>query len=413
MGSGVKTFLITLVLVFTVLNIVSVNILHPSVHDASIEKAFKKAEELRNLNKALPDMKSFVIKDHHGDIITKPLSKDVFHMSTILDRLLYYFPYIEEEEVETNIYQIWRVPEDTVEFPTSCNELINRWRDANPEYFHTVLSIEEAESLVVDILRPTVPEIVDALRLMPYDRLKFDFLKYLVIYLNGGVYADIDTINVKPVKFWASFQMVPSKLWLGVDADYNGPDWESNYYRRLTFTNNIIRSKAHHPLLARLIARIAFIMFTQKDIITAIDWEKEYSVTDSSGAPMIQFTGTSILTDTAFEYLNQLENAPYFTSLRNKNYGKEKDNIVLLKKTFGPDVDPNQRFSYKKFTLLSGPVQVADITILPKVSFTGYDSAQVDAFDDENKKIGYDQFFYGRSKDLTEWSPKKVRLDSN
>ncbi|GAV29239.1 hypothetical protein PMKS-002721 [Pichia membranifaciens] len=270
-------------------------------------------------------------------------------------------------------------PEAEGSIPKDCTPLVERWKDANPDHEHNLLSIADAEDAVADLLRPTVPEVVDALRMLPHPRLKFEFLKYLLLYLHGGVYADIDTINVKPVKHWYKLSM--------------------------------LSTKAHHPLFARLIARITFIVFTQKSLIESIDWVAEYSNVDASGAPLVQFTGTSILTDTAFEYMNNVENYAFFTNLKNKNYGKE--NAVLTKQTFGPEVDESQRFSYKKFTLLSSPVQVCDIGILPKISFTGHDSAEVDYFDDENEKRGYEKYYYGRSKDLTEWSPKRLRLDSN
>lgn len=417
--NNLKFILISALLAFTVFNILSVNVFESSVHDAKIQKAFKTAEETRlkaskgKDNSEINDMKPAVIEDHNGNVILKPKSKDIYSYSTILDRLLYYFPYNPDHEVENNLYQLWKFSKTDLpeQFPEDCESLVDRWREANTDHVYNLLSLEEAEDLVVDLLRPSVPEVIDALRLMPHPRLKFELLKLLLVYLNGGVYADIDTINIKPIKYWFKSAMVPTRLWLGIDADYNNPNWKDHYSRRLTFTNNIIRSKAYHPLLARVIARITFILFSQRSVVESINWETEFQDLDASGAPLIQFTGTSILTDTAFEYMNQLENPPYLTNLKNKNYGKE--NLVLQKATFGPEVDPEQRFSYKKFTILSSPVQVSDIAILPKVSFTGYDSAQIDAFDDDNEKKGYDKFYYGRSKDLTEWSPKKLRLDSN
>ena len=417
---NLRYVLLTTLVVFTVLNILSVNLFNASKYDAKIENAFIEAKELRSKGTSkdgqpLEEVKNRPIKDHNGNFMTKLKSKDIYSLSTTLDRLLYNFPYNNEEEVEQNIYQMWKTggldPEAEGSIPKECITLVQRWKDANPDHEHNLLSIVDAEDAVADLLRPTVPEVVDALRMLPHPRLKFEFLKYLLLYLHGGVYADIDTINVKPVKHWYKLSMLSTKVWLGIDSDMNDPTWAEHYVRRLSFNNNIMRSKAHHPLFARLIARITFIIFTQKSLIESIDWIAEYNNVDASGAPLVQFTGTSILTDTAFEYMNNVENYAFFTNLKNKNYGKE--NAVLTKQTFGPEVDESQRFSYKKFTLLSSPVQVCDIGILPKISFTGHDSAEVDYFDDENEKRGYEKFYYGRSKDLTEWSPRKLRLDSN
>lgn len=417
--STLKYVLLTALVVFSILNIISVNVSKTSIHDPKIQQAFKTAAELRAAAQAGKDAKlneenfPLVIKDHNGNAITSSKPKDVHSFSTTLDRLLYNFPYNPNDEVENNIFQMWTSSEieNSELFPSSCIDLVNRWKSANSDHHHLLMSIDEAEYDIVDIMRPIVPEVVDALRILPHNRLKFEFLKYLLIYLHGGVYADIDTNNVKPIKYWYRLDTIDTKIWLGVDSDSNTANWMDHFQRRLTFNNNIFRSKAYHPLLARLIARITFIVHTQRSTIESIDWDKEFSNYDASGSPLIQFTGTAILTDTAFEYMNNLKDYVFFTSLKNENYNQQ--HIKLAKKIFGPDVDSSQRFSYKSFTLLSSPVQVWDLAILPKISFTGYDSAQIDFFDDNNEKKGYEKHYYGRSKDLTPWSPKRLRLDSN
>lgn len=407
--------LVSAIVVFTLLNIVSVNILHPSVHSPDIEHAFKTAAELRDKSNSKSDNAQDtppVIFDHVGRPLTSPPSRDAFQMTSILDRLLYHFPYNPNDAVEKNIFQLWKTSDETSDdFPTACSDLVERWATANADHEHVLLSLKDAEDIVVDLMRPLAPEVVEALRMLPHDRLKFEFLKYLLIFLHGGIYADIDTTNVKPVQFWYDLATLPTKVWIGIDADLNSPDWADHYSRRLSFTTNIFRAKAYHPLMARIIARITFIIYTQNDLIKSIDWEKEFSDVDASGAARIQFTGSSIFTDSAFEYMNTLHQFVFFTSLKNSNL--DQSSIQLNREIFGPSVDPDQHFSYKTFTMLANPVQVYDLAILPKISFTGYDSAQIDFYDDNNEKKGYERHYYGRSKALTEWSPKRLRLQSN
>lgn len=411
--SGIRTVLITALLAFSVINILSVNIINPSVHDPELNKMYKVAAQMRagkSSNKG-EDFVAVTPKDHLGNEMNRSPEKNVYQMTTILDRLLYHFPYNEKEKVENNIFQLWTTSDiEDESFPQECVPLVERWKTANKNYEHFLLSIEDAEDTVADILRPSVPEVIDALRQLPNRRLKYEFLKYLLIFLHGGVYADIDTTNVKPIKYWYKLDSVHTKVWLGVDADSNTETWMDSYNRRISFNNNIFRAKAFHPFLARVIARISFIIFTQKDTIDSIDWDSEYSNVDASGAPLIQFTGTSLLTDTAFEYLNLLDKYIYFTSSQDSN--KKENRLKLKKQIHGPAVDPVQRFSYKSFTLLSNPIQIYDLVVLPKISFNGYDSAKVDFFDDKDEKTGYDKYYYGRSKALTEWSPKKLRLAS-
>lgn len=416
--------LVSTIVVFTLLNIISVNILHPSVHSPDIQHAFDTAAALRQSSKTDNKIQEIplTIYDHNGKVLTSPPSRNSFQMTSILDRMLYHFPYNPNDPVENNILQLWKTSnidsiskdgDDTKEeeFPNACKELIDRWASANPDHEHILLSLKDAEDIVADLMRPLVPEVVDALRMLPHDRLKYEFLKFLLVFLHGGVYADIDTTDVKPIKHWYKLSTLPTKVWLGIDADLNSPDWADHYSRRLSFTPSIFRAKAYHPLIARIIARITFIIYSQNDLIKSIDWEKEFSDVDASGAPRIQFTGSSILTDSAFEYMNTLHQFVFFTSLKNSNL--DQSSIQLNREIFGPNVDADQKFSYKIFTMLANPVQVYDLAVLPKISFTGYDSAQIDFYDDNNEKKGYERHYYGRSKALTDWSPKRLRLQSN
>lgn len=383
---GMKIFVVSVILSFTVLNIIQANMGQPRWKPR--EKKPESTDEIT----------------HHP--FSSP-RKNIYSLTSIEDRLAYNFPYRENDAVENNIFQLWK----TNEVSGEVEELMNRWRDANEDHDYVFLTLKEAETLVVDFLRPTVPEIVDALRLLPNDRLKFEYLKFILIYLQGGVYSDVDTIDIKPIKFWFENNMLKTKFWVGIDSDYNDPKWFEHYLRRITFNTNIFRAKSHHPLLRRVIARIAFIAFTQKDTINSIDWDEQYKQVDANGSPLIQFTGQLLFTDAVFEYMNELEDQPYFTSMDFKKTIKG-DNI-LSNKIYGPHVDSNQKFSYKKFTQLYQPVQVYDLCVLPHVSFNGFESALRDVFDDDNSKLGLDKSYYARGKSLTEWSPQKVKLDSN
>lgn len=383
---GVKFFMISMVISFTVLNVIQANMGQPRWKSQSLKSDALNEEPLHKFT--LP-------------------RKNIYSLTAIEDRMAYHFPYRASDPVESNIFQLWRSQDVSPE----VEELMTRWRDANEDHDYVFLTLQEAEALVVDFLRPTVPEIVDALRFMPHDRLKFDYLKFILIFLQGGVYSDVDTIDIKPIRFWWENSMFKTKFWVGVDSDYNDEKWFEHYARRLTFNTNIFRAKSHHPLLRRVIARIAFITFTQKDAIKTMDWEQLYKQVDSNGTPLVQFTGQLVFTDAVFEYMNELEDQIFLTSLDTRK--KIKGDNILSNKIYGPHVDSAQKFSYKKFSLLHQPVQVYDLCVLPHVSFNGFESALRDVYDDNDSRLGLDKFYYARGKALTEWSPIKSKLDSN
>lgn len=105
---NLRYVLLTTLVVFTVLNILSVNVFNASKYDAKMQKAFIEAEEIRSKGsskdgKSDDELKNRPIKDHNGNLMTKPKAKDIYSLSTTLDRLLYNFPFNQEEEVELNM----------------------------------------------------------------------------------------------------------------------------------------------------------------------------------------------------------------------------------------------------------------------------------------------------------------------
>ncbi|GME71324.1 unnamed protein product [Ambrosiozyma monospora] len=288
-------------------------------------------------------------------------------------------------------------------FPEACKEHVERWRQVNDNYNHQLLTLQEAEDNVVEFLKPNVPEVVEALRSLPNDRLKYEFLKYLIVYINGGVYASIDTTDIKPLKFWYTSRLIPDRLMVGVSTDYNDGEWEKLYNRRLSFSTSLFKAKSHHPFLAKLIARITFIIFTQKETIQNTNWDDSFGNVDANGEPLVSFTGANIFTDTLFEYLNNIDNAVYVKVAK----------PVREQRIHGPEVPENQRFSYKTFTGAIAPTQVDDVLIMPLITFSGYENARKDTYDDDDSRTGYDKYYYGRSLSLTEWSNNKVRIDSS
>lgn len=283
-------------------------------------------------------------------------------LSTIEKRLKFYFPYDGESKIENNIWQLWEHRADHKNFPKKCFPYMEQWRLSNPESNHNLITIKEAEAQIFNYFAADMPEIIQVYMSLPDIRLKFEFLKYLLIYTSGGVYADIDTFDVVPVKHWYESALKPSKLMVGVNIDYNDVTWDVLYNRRLSFSTKVFRSKAHHPFFAKLIARIVYTYFNSQNEIENINWEKAYQNVDSNGEPLIQFISESIFTDTMFSYLNELDDPIVHRVART-----EKD--LLPEQIHGPET--NEMFSYKLFTLARGPTQVDDIVVMPQRTFRG------------------------------------------
>lgn len=331
----------------------------------------------------------------------KPPSANIRDMYTIESRLRYYFPYNPNENIENNIWQLWKYKSDDNKFPSQCLSHVQRWRTINDDCNHNLITFQDAEWQLEYYFGFDMPEVVEAYKALPDDRLKYEFLKYAVIYLNGGVYADVDTLNAKPIRFWHESNLKPSRLTVGINIDYNDANWDILYNRRITFSNRIFRAKSHHPFLAHLISRLTFMTLNQIDEIKRIDWDVEYQSIDSNEEPLIQFTGESIFTDTLFDYFNKLNDPVVHRVART-------DKDLVPEKIFGPET--NDLFSYKLFTLSRGPTQIDDVIVMPQMAFRGpnkgfrkgamnTDSYESE-YDNENKDNG---MYYARPLHFFSW----------
>lgn len=322
------------------------------------------------------------------------------NFKSIENRLKYFFPFDEEGVVENNIWQLWKYRADNDKFPKKCFEHMERWRVGNSEYNHNLITFEEAEQQIFNHFQYDMPEILDAYNKLPDVRLKFDFLKYLVVFTSGGVYADIDTLDATPLRFWYQSTLKPNKVMVGINIDYNDMNWDILYNRRLTFTTKIFKAKSHHPFLAKLVARIAYTSLNYQDEIKNIDWDKAFENVDSNDEPLIQFTSESIFTDTLFDYFNELNNPIVHRVART-------DKDLIPEEIFGPET--NQIFSYKLFTLAKGPTQVDDVVVMPQITFkgptTGFHKGDnnMQSFESEYQDNQEDGFYYARSLHFLNW----------
>lgn len=323
----------------------------------------------------------------------------------IRNRLLALHHYDGRGPIETNIWQIWSSTDTSQkdEFPETCISLVDRWKDANSDYEHHLVNINEVQKWVQEELSD-VPEVVVALDSLPDERIKMEFLKYLLVYIRGGLYADIDTIDIRPLEDWkavflASEAPTPPRLAIGIASDFNHDNWQDYYNRRIVFSTSLFMSKQHHPFLAALIARITSIALKEPDLIATTDWRVALYLHDANGDPTVQFTGPSIFSDVFLDYLHGLN----FPSVVIDPYDREMQSNT---KIYGPST---RGLSYANLSLLTHPVYINDMAVLPQLSFGGYENVHDDSY--ETGGEGYESLFYGRPMSMTKWSKRKVRLD--
>lgn len=286
---------------------------------------------------------------------------------------------------EKNIFQMWvkinggnfSSDDNIIDDELDINDLPNSWQrqswiDKNPNYnYRLYTSFKKYKNEIKENFKD-LPEVLVTFELLPKVILKSDFGRYLLVYLFGGAYGDIDTLCQKPIDDWydnkADFDI---GFLAGVEEDINEDNWKRRIPRRLQFTQWTFKSKKHHPVLALLIANIIKITFKAQFDNKLRAWTHEYkTVNRKQSVPIMEWTGPGAFTDTIYEYLNMKvinENYPLI-------YSNLDNSIEQHAQIYGPGPDDENSanllpVSWRAFTGMEHPVIVDDVAILPKRGF--------------------------------------------
>ncbi|KAG7802526.1 hypothetical protein KL944_002173 [Ogataea haglerorum] len=311
--------------------------------------------------------------------------------ATLREKLTFYFPYYREKPVPNQIWQTWKVDLDDDDFPKQYRRFQKTWVQKNPDYVYHLIPDAVIEDFVAS-LYANVPEVVRAYQLLPKNIMKADFFRYLVIYARGGTYSDMDTVCLKPIKDWATFdralvhaadvnadlsgidpdaRTTPVGLVIGIEADPDRPDWHEWFSRRLQFCQWTIQAKPGHPLLRELIIRIVEETFRKQHMGVLKRVEGK-----DSGADIMQWTGPGIFTDTLFDYLNnvasdgKLGDGYGVGSLYWRKHGKYRLKKTEINKNNEPLHSEDQLINWRSLTNIDKPKIIGDVMVLPITSFS-------------------------------------------
>ena len=158
------------------------------------------------------------------------------------------------------IWQTWKV--DPLMFGIIETSRAMTWVNQNPEMRYEVITDNNDMTYVEQHFGPAGfnrPDIVDFYRNVNLRIIKADLLRYMVLYAEGGVYADIDAEAIKPFH-----RFVPERhneldydLIIGVEVDM--PEFRNHPIlgqKSQSFCQWTIVSRAQHPVMLRLIEGI-------------------------------------------------------------------------------------------------------------------------------------------------------------
>jgi mannosyltransferase OCH1-like enzyme len=149
-------------------------------------------------------------------------------------------------EIPKILHQTWR----TEDLPSPYAEWRAGWIANHPDWTHNLYNDAAMRRVLVD----RAPQWLSTFDTLPRMIQRVDFFRYLAVYLDGGMYADLDMISYRP----CDPLLAGACCVLGIENHISTQlQRKLGYQRPWQLANFIFAATPRHPLLAALLEAIA------------------------------------------------------------------------------------------------------------------------------------------------------------
>ncbi|KAK3332344.1 nucleotide-diphospho-sugar transferase [Cercophora scortea] len=158
------------------------------------------------------------------------------------------------------IWQSWKV--DPFSFAIRDSTTAKSWTTKNPGYRYEVLTDNNDMVYVEEHFGPNGfnrPDIVDMYRTINLTIIKADLLRYMVMYAEGGVYADIDVEALKPVYRFVPERYSQSDVDMVIGVEIDQPEFRDHPIlgpKSTSFCQWTFMCKPRLPVMLQLVENI-------------------------------------------------------------------------------------------------------------------------------------------------------------
>lgn len=184
------------------------------------------------------------------------------------------------------------------------------WLVRNPGYGYILVGQEEADDFI-NMHFSEDTKILEAWRALTNPGVKSDLLRYLMLFIEGGVYTDIDTEALKPIDMWVPEQYRnQTKVVIGIEWDQlNGGPW-AEIPHRLQFCQWTIAAAPGHPLFIKMAYHVVNALEN-----LAAEHNTTLSHLELSSVEVMVSSGPASWTDVVLEQLKEMD--PNVTDVTN------------------------------------------------------------------------------------------------
>ncbi|TLS30564.1 hypothetical protein PpBr36_03389 [Pyricularia pennisetigena] len=208
------------------------------------------------------------------------------------------------------------------------------WLAMNKDYRYTLVGEDGGKGFVNHYFGNN-ETIVSLFNSLPNVGMKSDLLRYLLLYVEGGVYTDTDTVALKPIDQWVpkAFRN-QTRLVVGIEYDQrNGVRW-ADIHDTIQFCQWTIAAAPRHPVFQMMISRI---IESWEHLKRKYNPDGQTPTWKPSDIEVLNSTGPGAWTDVVWEYLQQTDDS--LTDLRNISYLASpklfRDALILPIDAFG------------------------------------------------------------------------------
>ena len=158
------------------------------------------------------------------------------------------------------IWQTWKV--NPLDFEQGDLECARTWTSKNPGHRYEVLTDSNDMYYVETHFGPSGlnrPDIVYMYRHLTAQIIKADLLRYLVMYIEGGIYADIDVEALKPIDRFIPDRYNERDIDMVVSVEIDQPDFKDHAIlgkKSMSFCQWTFMCKPRLPVMMRLVDNI-------------------------------------------------------------------------------------------------------------------------------------------------------------
>lgn len=167
---------------------------------------------------------------------------------------------LKQSKLPRKIWQTWKT--DPLEFEERDSTRARSWPSINPSYRYEVLTDGNDLIYVESHFGPNGlnrPDIVETYSTLTATIIKADLLRYLVMYVEGGVYADIDVEALREVNKWIPPHIPEDDVDLIIGVEIDEPSYLNHSIlgpKSQSFCQWTFACKPRLPVMMRLIDHV-------------------------------------------------------------------------------------------------------------------------------------------------------------